>query len=74
MFRSNASYGSDRAPRVPRDVLWDPDFAPTNGPASSGGNRSAGSPLPIPIPGAHAYMDVAIDQAWRAVTEIEKSS
>jgi spermidine dehydrogenase len=65
---------SDRAPSVPHDVLWDPDFAPNQRPCVIGRQPFGGITIPNSDSGAHAYTDVAIDQAWRAITEIEKSS
>jgi spermidine dehydrogenase len=50
--------------------LFDPAYAPGEGPHEIGRQRFGRVVIANSDAGASAYLDVAIDQAWRAVGEL----
>ena len=54
-------------------TLWDPRFKPDARPCVIGRQPFGRITIANSDAGAHAYTDVAIDQAWRAVQEIAKT-
>jgi spermidine dehydrogenase len=54
-------------------TLWDPDFAPDERPCVIGRQPFGRITIANSDAGAKAYTDAAIDQAWRAVGEIQTS-
>ncbi len=54
--------------------LWDPDWAPGEAPHEIGRKRFGNIAIANSDAGADAYTHTAIDQAWRAVTELAETS